>query len=169
MQPLGRPVVPDVYSNAHSLSSVGAVSPSGAAKGAAGGASSGPITRKGRPARAAAASRSACRSGKATASAISEWPEKRRAVLQQQAGAVAVAIAGAGISGAQRLDGVCGAGVGQFAGFDAIGGCRFRQDAQEGLGAVARRGVAESLVDGRVHKPLLHEQLDVAERGVAPA
>ncbi|KAG0925310.1 hypothetical protein G6F31_018781 [Rhizopus arrhizus] len=88
MQPLGRPAVPDVYSNAHSLSSVGAVSPSGAAKGAAGGASSGPITRKGRPARAAAASRSACRSGKATASAISEWPVRYSSSAARRSGLI---------------------------------------------------------------------------------
>ncbi|MNV99778.1 hypothetical protein D3C71_1951880 [compost metagenome] len=52
-----------------------------------------------------------------------------------------VAIAGAGVGGAQCLDGVGGAAIGQFARFDAIGAGRLGQDAQERLGAMAGRGV----------------------------
>ena len=156
---LGRPVVPDVYSSAHSLSSPGSLPASGASEGRGGGASSGPITRSSRPARgggqqlgmAAGQGRPArfqvagqvFEFGGAQvgidghhrhAQRVEREPvqEEGGAVFKQQAGAVAVAVTGARIGGAQRLDGLGGRAIGQLAGGDAVGLGRFGQDAQEG-------------------------------------
>src|SRR3546814_12118335 len=79
MHPLGRPVVPDVYNRAHSVSASVAFPISGAAEGAGIGSSSGPMTRTVRCAPPEAARRAAWWLGSDTASDSSEWPKIGRA------------------------------------------------------------------------------------------
>src|SRR3546814_16617987 len=74
MHPLGRPVVPDVYNRAHSVSASVAFPISGAAEGAGIGSSSGPMTRTVRCAPPEAARRAAWWLGSDTARDSSEWP-----------------------------------------------------------------------------------------------
>ena len=137
MQPLGRPVVPDVYSSAHSLSSPGSLPASGAAKGAAGrvvgphhaqfaagarggGQQLGMAAGQGHGQRDFGVAGQVFEFGGAQvgidghhrhAQRVEREPvqEEGGAVFKQQAGAVAVAVAGARIGGAQRLDGLGGA------------------------------------------------------------
>ncbi len=73
-QPLGRPVVPDVYSSAHSLNSSGVESGFGAAEICGKSCNDDVTTATSRPARKAAPRMSGSRGVGTTAAAISEWP-----------------------------------------------------------------------------------------------
>ena len=73
--------------------------------------------------------------------------EERRPVLEQQADAVAVAVAGLRVDGAQPLDLAGHLAPAARAGLDAVGGGRRRLDAEEFGVAAARGDASKGLVD----------------------